>query len=229
MAAINVSGSTATNLYGPGEYETFTPEDIKTRIYGSKVVILLEQAMLICTYLTKACMLLLYNRLASRLPHQFAIKLIAGYSLMGFIATEMAWFLNCRPLSGYWALPVPDRMFSPLRLSFPLTRFNPHSTMRNLHTLCHRASSLQPQLGPDDACGWNPAPDESESRHEKESDPSWDLQSRFVRRARRGTEQILQLQQSHDNNLHALVHPRVFDRNLRLQRSDALAAGPARF
>ncbi|KAF8247372.1 hypothetical protein K440DRAFT_584731 [Wilcoxina mikolae CBS 423.85] len=108
MAAINVSGSTATNLYGPGEYETFTPEDIKVRIYGSKVVILLEQAMLLCTYLTKACMLLLYHRLASRLPHQFAIKLISAYSLMGYIATEMAWFLNCRPLSGYWALPVPD-------------------------------------------------------------------------------------------------------------------------
>jgi hypothetical protein len=110
MVAINISGRTATNLMGPGELETLTPEDIKLRIYGSKIVILLEQAMLICTWLTKACMLMLYHRLSQRLPHQRTIKIIAVYTAMGFVACELTWFLNCRPLSGYWALPVPDRM-----------------------------------------------------------------------------------------------------------------------
>lgn len=55
MAGINVSGRTATNLLMAGELETLTPEDIKTRIYGSKIVILLEQSMLILTWGIKVC------------------------------------------------------------------------------------------------------------------------------------------------------------------------------
>ena len=113
MASINISGRTATNLLAPGEFETLTPEDIQIRIYGSKIVIVLEQAMLICTWLTKACMLMLYHRLSQRLPHQFAIKWITGYVVLGFVACELAWFLNCRPLTGYWALPVPHGTFLP--------------------------------------------------------------------------------------------------------------------
>ncbi|KAI5777622.1 hypothetical protein EDC01DRAFT_782366 [Geopyxis carbonaria] len=108
MAAINVSGRTATNLLEPGQLETLTPEDIETRIYGSKIVILLEQAMLITTWLTKACMLLLYHRLSQRLPHRRIIHAIAAYVVLGFIGVELAWFLSCRPFNGYWALPVPD-------------------------------------------------------------------------------------------------------------------------
>lgn len=110
MATINVSAQHATNLLLPGELETLTPDDITDRIYGSKVVILLEQAMLICTWLTKACMLMLYNRLSVRLPHQFAIKCISVYVACGFVAVELAWFLSCRPLNQYWALPVKNRM-----------------------------------------------------------------------------------------------------------------------
>jgi len=114
LVAINVSGRTATNLLAPGELETLTPDDIETRIYGSKVVIVLEQAMLVCVWTTKACMLMLYNRLCQRLPHQTAIKIIAVYTAVGFVAIETTWLLNCRPLSGYWALPVPDRAYPPL-------------------------------------------------------------------------------------------------------------------
>lgn len=141
MVAINVSGAHATNLLMPGELETLTPEDIEGRIYGSKVVILLEQAMLICTWLTKACMLMLYHRLSLRLPQQFAIKCIYIYVIIGFIACEMAWFLNCRPLSGYWALPVPDRMISVL---FLIAHADLHSPMCNLPALLDRASRVQP-------------------------------------------------------------------------------------
>ena len=108
MAAINVSAQHATNLLLPGELETLTPDDIIDRVYGSKVVILLEQSMLICTWLTKACMLMLYHRLSVRLPHQLIIKCTAVYAACGFVAVEMAWFLTCRPLNQYWALPVKD-------------------------------------------------------------------------------------------------------------------------
>lgn len=135
MVAINVSAQHATNLLLPGEYETLTQDDIKDRIYGSKVVILLEQAMLICTWLTKACMLLLYHRLASRLPHQFVIKCIAVYVAFGFVAVELAWFLSCRPLYGYWMLPVPHCMSCPM---FYLPKFTADmcgSSMRNVPAL----------------------------------------------------------------------------------------------
>lgn len=50
MVGINISGRTATNLLMPGDLETLTPEDITLRIYGSKIVILLEQSMLILTW-----------------------------------------------------------------------------------------------------------------------------------------------------------------------------------
>lgn len=50
MAGINISGRTATNLLLAGELETLTPDDIALRIYGSKIVILLEQSMLVLTW-----------------------------------------------------------------------------------------------------------------------------------------------------------------------------------
>ncbi|RPB10363.1 hypothetical protein P167DRAFT_537565 [Morchella conica CCBAS932] len=107
MIGINISGRTATNLLLPGELETLTPDDIELRIYGSKIVILLEQAMLIVTWGIKGCMILMYHRLTSRLNMQIVIKAIAGYIVIGFVAVELAWFLSCRPFKGYWMLPVP--------------------------------------------------------------------------------------------------------------------------
>ncbi|PWW79022.1 hypothetical protein C7212DRAFT_275374 [Tuber magnatum] len=107
MAAINVSGRTATNLMEPGTLETLTPEDIKIRIYGSKIVILLEQAMLILIWGIKGCMILMYNRLTTRLRQQLLVRAVGTYIAVGFVAIELAWFLSCRPFRGYWALPVP--------------------------------------------------------------------------------------------------------------------------
>ncbi|KAL7267276.1 hypothetical protein RUND412_010143 [Rhizina undulata] len=108
MSAINVASQYATNLLEPGQLETLTPLDIQQRIYGSKIVILLEQAMLLTTWGIKFCMISMYIRLTVRLRHQIAIKCIAVYIFLGFFAVELAWFLSCRPFYGYWALPVPD-------------------------------------------------------------------------------------------------------------------------
>ncbi|KAG0126459.1 hypothetical protein HOY82DRAFT_628048 [Tuber indicum] len=107
MAAINVSGRTATNLLEPGTLETLTPDDIQVRIYGSKIVILLEQAMLILIWGIKGCMILMYNRLTTRLQQQMLVRAVGVYIAAGFVAIELAWFLSCRPFNGYWALPVP--------------------------------------------------------------------------------------------------------------------------
>ncbi|RPB05133.1 hypothetical protein L873DRAFT_1757933 [Choiromyces venosus 120613-1] len=107
MAAINVSGRTATNLLEPGVLETLTPSDIEARIYGSKIVILLEQSMLILIWGIKGCMILMYNRLTTRLQQQILVRAVGIYIAAGFVAVELAWFTSCRPFSGYWALPVP--------------------------------------------------------------------------------------------------------------------------
>jgi hypothetical protein len=43
----------------------------------------------------------------SRLSILTFVKACAGYILVTFIATEMALFLICRPITQYWAVP-PD-------------------------------------------------------------------------------------------------------------------------
>ena len=42
---------------------TFTPEQVKNAIFGSKFVFILEEFQLFTTWLVKACLLLLYRQL----------------------------------------------------------------------------------------------------------------------------------------------------------------------
>src|SRR5262245_47170052 len=44
-----------SNLYPPEMEGTFTPDEIEDRIYGSKIVVVSEQAMLNVIYVIKAC------------------------------------------------------------------------------------------------------------------------------------------------------------------------------
>ena len=43
--------------------ETFTPEQHNNAVYGSKMVMVLEECMLTTTWLIKACLLLMYSQL----------------------------------------------------------------------------------------------------------------------------------------------------------------------
>lgn len=52
-----------SNLFTPGLETTFTPDEVQERIYGSKIVIISEQAMLNVIYTIKVCMLIMYSRL----------------------------------------------------------------------------------------------------------------------------------------------------------------------
>ncbi|KAH0557136.1 hypothetical protein GP486_005076 [Trichoglossum hirsutum] len=97
-----------SNLFLPEEFATFTEDDIKERIKGSKVVIVSEQAMLNVIYTVKVCMLIMYTRLTMGLKQQFAVKCIAVYVACGWAASELAFFFACRPFNGYWAVPPPD-------------------------------------------------------------------------------------------------------------------------
>lgn len=45
----------------------------------------------------------------TNLRQQLFVTICAGYALCGWLASELALFLNCRPLSGYWTLPPPQQ------------------------------------------------------------------------------------------------------------------------
>src|SRR6185437_15249858 len=90
-----------SNLFPPEQFSTFTPEDIKERIKGSKIVVVSEQAMLNVIYTIKACMLILYGRLTMGLNQERAVKLIAVYVACGWVGSEIAFFSACRPFHGY--------------------------------------------------------------------------------------------------------------------------------
>lgn len=97
-----------SNLYPPGLEITFTAKDVRERIYGSKVVVVSEQAMLNLIYTIKVCMLIMYTRLTLGLRDQLIVRCLAVYVFLGWFATEIAFFTACQPFEGYWALPPPD-------------------------------------------------------------------------------------------------------------------------
>ncbi|QDS72931.1 hypothetical protein FKW77_008134 [Venturia effusa] len=97
-----------SNLFRPEEFLTFTPEDIKERIFGSKVVVISEQAMLNVIYTLKACLLIMYFRLTNGTTFKKWVKYLSIYVLVGWIATEIAFSTACMPFQGYWEVPPPN-------------------------------------------------------------------------------------------------------------------------
>lgn len=97
-----------SNLFPLEQISTFSQDEIKERIKGSKVVIISEQAMLNTIYFLKACMLIMYTRLTMGLRQQKMVKAIAVYVGCGWVGTELAFFFACRPFKGYWAVPPPN-------------------------------------------------------------------------------------------------------------------------
>ncbi|KAJ5701998.1 hypothetical protein N7488_009546 [Penicillium malachiteum] len=106
---IKIAEGGGSSLYEPGEFETFTAKDIRERVLGSKIEFASENCQLCTIYSLKACMLMVYFRLTSNLKQHRLVKICAAYTFLGWLATELTLFLNCRPLTGYWTLPPPHR------------------------------------------------------------------------------------------------------------------------
>lgn len=64
--------------------------------------------MLNVIYTIKACMLIMYTRLTLGLQVQRMVTYLAMYVVVGWVATEIAFFTACRPFKGYWAMPPPN-------------------------------------------------------------------------------------------------------------------------
>ncbi|KLU85643.1 hypothetical protein MAPG_04665, partial [Magnaporthiopsis poae ATCC 64411] len=97
-----------SNLYPPELAGTFSESEIQDRIYGSKIVVISEQAMLSVIYIVKTCVIIMYTRMTLGLITQTMLRYLAWYVFVGWAATEIAFFTACRPFKGYWAMPPPD-------------------------------------------------------------------------------------------------------------------------
>jgi hypothetical protein len=111
LVLIQISARYATNLMDPRDYDEVLadPKQVRDRIYGSKIVIGLEQCMLISTWGVKTCMLMLYWRITQNLKSNFYIKILSIYVAIGFVVIMVTYYaVYCRPFSQYWAMPVEN-------------------------------------------------------------------------------------------------------------------------
>lgn len=60
---MNIVAHVDTNLIAPEDIPNLTPESIRSRVYGSKLVLLVEQCMITSQWGCKVCLLLLYDKL----------------------------------------------------------------------------------------------------------------------------------------------------------------------
>ncbi|KAL4913237.1 hypothetical protein BDW62DRAFT_214406 [Aspergillus aurantiobrunneus] len=111
LVLIQVSSHYATNLMDPADYDLVLsdPQQVRDRIFGSKIVIGLEQCMLFSTWGVKTCMLTMFWRLTKNLRLHLYVKLVAWYVGVGFVVIMVTYYaVYCRPFSQYWAMPVEN-------------------------------------------------------------------------------------------------------------------------
>ncbi|KAJ5810203.1 uncharacterized protein N7503_002421 [Penicillium pulvis] len=111
LVLIQISSRYATNLMDPKDYDQVLsdPQEVRDRIYGSKIVIGLEQCMLFSTWGVKTCMLIFYWRLTQSLRSNLYIKILSIYVALGFVVIMVCYYaVYCRPFSQYWAMPVKN-------------------------------------------------------------------------------------------------------------------------
>jgi hypothetical protein len=64
MVCMHFIITTSSNLIAPIDDVTkFSPEEIRDRVFGSKLVLVVEQMQIVTVWLIKSCLLLLYNRM----------------------------------------------------------------------------------------------------------------------------------------------------------------------
>lgn len=95
------------NLIPPGDdVSKYSDAEIKMRIYGSKLVLVVEQMQLLTIWLVKACLLIMYNRMTMVLPQHKIVIATSIYVAVAFVVMEILYLgVWCRPFSQYWAVP----------------------------------------------------------------------------------------------------------------------------
>lgn len=114
IVVINIVAVSSSNLINPADGDVqFTPDVVKKRSYGSKMVVVSEQMQLITIWLIKGCLLIMYGRLTVSTKQNAAVKLVAAYVVIGFIVMEILYLgVWCRPFDQYWAVPTTNTQCS---------------------------------------------------------------------------------------------------------------------
>lgn len=99
--------SGGSNLVTAADIAHLTPESKKRRTRGAKWVFVAEHGMILTTWTLKACMIVLYRRIMEGLSQERLVLYLTVWLGLGFVGTELALFLTCRPLHLYWAIPPP--------------------------------------------------------------------------------------------------------------------------
>lgn len=99
-----------SNIEPPGfDFGALSPKELSRRVYGSKLVVAVEQMHISVIWACKACLLIMYHRI-TRTALQYeniAIKILAGYTAMGFVIVEVLYFTTwCQPFSEYYTVPT---------------------------------------------------------------------------------------------------------------------------
>jgi len=77
---------TSSNLLEPGsDVSKYSQAEIDQRIFGSKLVLVVEQMQIATTWLVKSCLLIMYNRMTMALPQHWVVKITAFYVGVGFV------------------------------------------------------------------------------------------------------------------------------------------------
>ncbi|KAF2839455.1 hypothetical protein M501DRAFT_1051776 [Patellaria atrata CBS 101060] len=107
IVTINIIAKTSSNLLPEGEELRLTEQDIKERIYGSKIVVAVEQMQCLTIWTIKGCLLIMYGRLTSSLKENLVVKAVAVYVVATLVFMEVFYLgVWCRPFSMYWAIPT---------------------------------------------------------------------------------------------------------------------------
>ncbi len=89
VACMHIVVNSSSNLIPPGDdVSKYTPEEIQSRIYGSKLVLVVEQMQLSTTWLIKACLLTLYSRITGMLSQHKLVIATAYYVGFSFVCTK---------------------------------------------------------------------------------------------------------------------------------------------
>ncbi|KAG4031317.1 hypothetical protein MFRU_009g01040 [Monilinia fructicola] len=114
IVTTNLAYDLGTNLIHPSDISKLAPESIASRITGSKLVLVVEQSMIMTVWGCKACLLCMFLKMMEGIkPHNLIVKLVAVYVGTGLVMMEILYFgVWCRPFSNYWAVPTPNEQCS---------------------------------------------------------------------------------------------------------------------
>ncbi|KAI8940167.1 hypothetical protein NX059_003874 [Plenodomus lindquistii] len=107
IAVMHEIVKTNSNLIPPGDdVSQYTATEIDNRVYGSKLVLGVEQMQILTIWLIKSCLLIMYNRMTIVLPQHKIVIVTSIYVGVAFVVMEILYFgVWCRPFNQYWAVP----------------------------------------------------------------------------------------------------------------------------